>query len=39
VETLELLAEENEEAGSDAYIPLSQVTLQLIDWTDPEKIA
>ncbi|KAI5451535.1 chromosome condensation complex Condensin, subunit G [Naganishia albida] len=39
VETMELLAEENEEAGSDTYIPLSQVTLLLIDWTDPEKIA
>lgn len=39
MDTLELLAEENEEAGSNSYIPLSQVSLLLVDWTDPEKIA
>ncbi|KAJ9110074.1 hypothetical protein QFC19_001745 [Naganishia cerealis] len=39
VDTLELLAEANEDASSEHQIPLSQAALLLTDWTDPEKIA
>ncbi|KAJ9118074.1 hypothetical protein QFC24_006346 [Naganishia onofrii] len=39
VDTLELLAEANEDVSSEHHIPLSQAALLLVDWTDPEKIA
>ncbi|KAJ9103123.1 hypothetical protein QFC21_002545 [Naganishia friedmannii] len=39
VDTLELLAEANEDASSEHHISLSQAALLMVDWTDPEKIA
>jgi hypothetical protein len=39
VDTLELLAEANEDVSSEHHIPLSQAALLLVDWTDPEKVA